>query len=79
VAGVYVFTNKNIGFSYVGSSISLNNRLSTGYFSTALATRKINIVIADLGLHSFYLDLYILPVELLEKKLFQVRTLKFLK
>lgn len=35
VAGVYVFTNKNSGFSYVGSSISLVNRLTTGCFSTA--------------------------------------------
>ena len=79
VAGVYVFTNKNSGFSYVGSSISLVNRLTTGYFSTALATRKINIAIADLGLHSFYLNLYILPVELLEKKTFSGENAKISK
>jgi hypothetical protein len=50
----------------VGSSKSLANRLCTGYFVPKLGNRKIDLAISDAGLYSFYLDLYILPKELLE-------------
>jgi hypothetical protein len=66
VAGAYVFINKTNGYSYVGSSISLANRLSTGYLGPKLGNRKIDLAIRDGGLDSFYLDLYILPKELTE-------------
>ena len=67
IAGVYVFTNKTNGYSYVGSSISLSNRLMTGYLGPKLGNRKIDLAIKDAGLDSFYLDLYILPKELVER------------
>lgn len=66
VAGAYIFTNKNNQYTYVGSSISLANRLSTGYFGPKLGGRKIDLAIRDVGLDSFSLDLYILPEELIE-------------
>ncbi|KAM3066763.1 hypothetical protein ACMFMG_011919 [Clarireedia jacksonii] len=66
VAGVYIFTNKSNGYSYVGSSISLANRLSTGYFKPTLGKRKIDLAITSLGLDSFHLDLYILPSDLFQ-------------
>jgi len=66
IAGVYVFTNKTNGYSYVGSSISLSNRLATGYLGPKLGNRKIDLAIKDAGLDSFYLDLYILPKRLVE-------------
>ncbi len=66
VPGAYIFTNKNKNFSYVGSSILLANRLATGYLANKRGSRKIDLAIKDAGLDSFYLDLYILPKELLE-------------
>lgn len=48
-------------------------------FFNRLATRKISIAIAYLGLHSFYLNLSILPVELLEKKTFSGENAKISK
>lgn len=64
--GVYVFTNKLNGFSYVGSSISLANRLSTGYLGPNLGNRVIDLAIKDIGLENFYLDLYIIPQYLID-------------
>lgn len=64
--GVYVFTNKLNGFSYVGSSISLANRLSTGYLGPNLGNRVIDLAIKDIGLENFYLDLYIIPQNLID-------------
>lgn len=64
--GVYVFTNKLNGFSYVGSSISLANRLSTGYLGPNLGNRVIDLAIKDIGLENFYLDLYIIPQDLID-------------
>lgn len=43
--GVYVFTNKINGFCYVGSSIQLANRLTTGYFVPNLKNRVIDTAI----------------------------------
>jgi NADH-ubiquinone oxidoreductase chain 3 len=64
VPGAYIFTNKKNHFSYVGSSIFLANRLSTGYLGPKRGSRKIDLAIKDAGLDSFYLDLYPLPKEL---------------
>jgi hypothetical protein len=50
----------------VGSSISLSNRLATGYLGPKLGNRKIDLAIKDAGLDYFYLDLYILPKRLVE-------------
>ena len=63
--GVYVFTNKLNGFCYVGSSISLSTRLSTGYLGPVLGNRVVDLAIKDTGLENFYLDLYIIPQDLL--------------
>jgi GIY-YIG catalytic domain len=76
VAGVYVFTNKSNGYSYVGSSISLANRLSTGYFKPILGKRKIDLAITSGGLNSFHLDLYILPSDLFQNSTNVVGKLK---
>jgi hypothetical protein len=51
---------KLTGF-YVGSSISLSNRLTTGYLGPKRVNRKIDLAITDAGLDSFNLDLYLLP------------------
>ena len=61
-----MFTNKLNGFSYVGSSISLANRLSTGYLGPNLGNRVIDLAIKDIGLENFYLDLYIIPQDLID-------------
>jgi excinuclease UvrABC nuclease subunit len=45
--GVYVFTNKLNGHCYVGSSISLANRLSTGYFGPVLGKRKVDLALTE--------------------------------
>jgi hypothetical protein len=63
--GVYVFTNKLNGFCYVGSSISLSTRLNTGYLGPVLGNRVVDLAIKDTGLENFYLDLYIIPQDLL--------------
>jgi hypothetical protein len=54
---------KLTGF-YVGSSISLSNRLTTGYLGPKRVNRKIDLAITDAGLDSFNQDLYLLPLEL---------------
>lgn len=81
-AGAYVFKNKFNGFYYVGSSISLAKRLSTGYFGLNLGDRKIDLAIRDAGLDSFFLYLYILPNKLVgnlentvDKRKIQILTL----
>ena len=68
IAGAYIFTNKENGNCYVGSSISLASRLATGYFVPVLGKRKIDLAIKDLGLSLFYLDILILPAELIVEK-----------
>lgn len=68
IAGVYIFTNKEDGNCYVGSSISLANRLATGYLVPVLGKRKIDLAITDSGLSLFYLDILILPAELIVEK-----------
>jgi group I intron endonuclease len=72
--GVYVFTNKLNGFSYVGSSIYLANRLTTGYLGPNLGNRVVDLAIKDVGLENFYLDLYIIPQELLDLALTEVKS-----
>lgn len=66
-AGVYKFTNKLDGFCYIGSSISLANRLATGYLGPKLGGRVIDLAIKDTGLNMFNLELYIIPEEIVER------------
>lgn len=66
ISGAYVFINKISGYSYVGSSIALHNRLSTGYLAPKIGNRKIDLAIKCEGLTSFYLDLYVLSQELIQ-------------
>ncbi|GAA5133768.1 hypothetical protein GCM10023339_69810 [Alloalcanivorax gelatiniphagus] len=66
-AGVYKFTNKINGFCYIGSSVSLANRLSTGYLGPKLGNRVIDTAIKDSGLDKFYLELYLIPREIEER------------
>jgi hypothetical protein len=47
--GAYMFINKDSGFSYVGSSISLANRLSIGYLGPKLGNRVIDLAIKEAG------------------------------
>lgn len=61
VAGAYVFTNKPLENKYVGSSISLANRLNTSYLGPKLGNRKIDLAIKEIGLKNFVLDIYLLP------------------
>jgi hypothetical protein len=64
-AGVYVFTNKQNGYNYIGSSISLANRLKTGYFVPNLQNRVIDLAIKEVGLNQFYLSVYLIPENLI--------------
>ena len=64
-SGVYVFINKKNEFCYIGSSVQLANRLARGYLGSTLGNRKINLVLKELGLNSFYLDIYVLPENLI--------------
>lgn len=59
-AGVYIFTDKIDGHSYVGSSIQLGKRLMHAYLGNRIGKRKIELALKELKLESFYLDLYIL-------------------
>ena len=68
-AGVYKFTNKDSGFSYVGSSISLANRLFVGYLGSKLGNRVIDLAIKESGLERFYLEIYLIPDELINSAL----------
>lgn len=61
LAGAYIFTNRVNNFCYVGSSISLANRLFTGYLGPNLGQRKIDLAIKDGGLDTFFIDIYLLP------------------
>jgi group I intron endonuclease len=67
-AGVYIFTDKIDGYSYVGSSIRLGKRLMHAYLGNRIGKRKIELALKELKLESFYLDLYILPVNLIKDK-----------
>lgn len=62
IPGVYVFTNKETGCRYVGSSVSLSHRLRSGYFGILKGKRAIELAILEAGLDNFYLDVYLLPV-----------------
>jgi hypothetical protein len=64
-AGVYLFTNKINGERYIGSSINLASRLKNGYFGKLPITgqRKIERAIREYGLANFYLDVFLLPSE----------------
>lgn len=66
-AGVYKFTNKMNGFCYIVSSISLANRLATGYLGPKLGGRVIDLAIKDTGLNMFNLELYLIPEEILAR------------
>jgi len=65
-SGVYIFINKDNKHKYVGSSISLKNRLASGYFIPKLGKRKIELVITEFGLNNFYLEIYKLPENLIK-------------
>lgn len=75
VPGAYTFTNRNNNFCYVGSSISLSNRLATGYLGPKLGNRKIDLAIKEAGISNFFLDIYILPYMLTEN-LYNYNTFK---
>jgi hypothetical protein len=53
---VYVFINKFNDCKYVGSSIDLYKRLTSGYFTPVLGKRKFDLVILSEELNYFYLD-----------------------
>lgn len=55
------------GFCYIGSSISLANRLATGYLGPKLGGRVIDLAIKDTGLNMFNLELYLIPEEILAR------------
>lgn len=65
-AGAYKITNKKNGLSYIGSSISLVNRLFTGYFGPNLKNRVIDLAIKEIGLDKFQLDVYLLPENMIK-------------
>lgn len=67
-AGVYIFTHKIDGHSYVGSSTQLGKRLMHAYLGNRVGKRKIELALKELKLESFYLDLYILPVNFIKNK-----------
>lgn len=60
-AGVYIFTNKSNGHCYVGSSTQLADRLLKNYLGDSLKNRKIDLALKELKLESFFLDVYVLP------------------
>lgn len=64
--GVYMLINKDSGFKYVGSSISLAYRLFIGYLGPTLGKRVIDLAIKEAGLDRFYLDIYLIPEELID-------------
>ena len=63
--GAYMLINQDNGFKYVGSSISLANRLSVGYLGPTLGKRVIDLAIKDVGLERFYLEIYLIPEKLI--------------
>nr|YP_009262005.1 NADH dehydrogenase subunit 3 [Chrysoporthe austroafricana]AMX22080.1 NADH dehydrogenase subunit 3 [Chrysoporthe austroafricana] len=67
-AGVYIFTNKLNGYCYVGSSTQIAVRLLNNYLGNNRKNRKIDIILKELKLDNFYLDVYILPDSMLEYK-----------
>jgi group I intron endonuclease len=60
-----MFTNIENGYNYIGSSISLTNRLKTGYFVPNLQNRVIDLAIKEAGLEQFYLNIYLIPEKLI--------------
>jgi group I intron endonuclease len=64
--GVYVFINKMSGCCYVGSTVSLADRLHAGYFSSTKKNRNIDLVLREEGLDKFTLELYPLPASLID-------------
>lgn len=65
--GAYVFTNKINGYTYVGSTVSLANRLFKNYFKIVGQDNRIIIkAIKETGLENFTLDVYLIPKEWIE-------------
>ena len=65
--GAYVLTNKINGNTYVGSAISLANRLFNSYFHIAAKDNRVIIkAIKEIGLENFTLDVYLIPKEMIE-------------
>jgi group I intron endonuclease len=65
--GAYVLTNKINGNIYVGSAISLANRLFNSYFHIAAKDNRVIIkAIKEIGLENFTLDVYLIPKEMIE-------------
>lgn len=64
--GVYVFINKMNGCCYVGSTVSLSDRLHSGYFSSTKTNRNIDLVLREEGLDKFTLELYPIPAFLID-------------
>ncbi len=67
-AGVYKFINKSNDFSYIGSSAQLADRLMHAYLGNRIGKRKIELALQEFKLESFYLEVYILPDNLVEGK-----------
>lgn len=73
--GAYRFIHKETQNSYVGSSISLIKRLSSGYFGSARGKRDIDVAIKQYGLANFFLEIYILPLEIGKENKLQIKNL----
>src|ERR1700679_2238573 len=58
--------NKNTTVRYVGSSLSIRDRLNT-YFGALKGKRNIEAAIRDGGLAGFYLEIYLLPAEMIQE------------
>lgn len=72
--GAYMLINKDNGFKYVGSSISLANRLSVGYLGPTLGKRVIDLATKEAGLERFYLEIYLIPEKFLNLTLAEEST-----
>lgn len=72
--GVYKFTNKVNGYTYVGSSLTLASRLSE-YFRYNLKNRDVELAIKEYGLANFELEVWFLPLEFLANEQLKYLTL----
>jgi group I intron endonuclease len=62
--GAYVLTNKINGHTYVGSTISLANRLFNNYLKIGTKDNRVIIkAIKDIGVENFTVDVYLIPKE----------------
>jgi hypothetical protein len=66
--GVYKFSNKVNGHSYVGSSLTLASRLSEYLRPSLLKKRNIELAITKFGIENFELKVWFLPLEWLIDK-----------